>query len=204
MDITEAKDLIYWIIGILLTSVTAGILGIINVVRAGKLLPKDMKGADLSNKSKEVSIAEQYDELATRAAEKVLKMQERLDKVEGDSETMELGFVSLKKDYAELKEKIDTQAEIIEKQAIIIEEQSKRLDLQEKKIKDQQIEIELLKCELENAKAYNDALIEQMKIEKIIPVDLSSVKDIKDCEKIKDKKMTRVTKKERPDGNKAK
>lgn len=190
MEFSDIKELITWGIGLLATTVISLVLGVISIIRSGKLAPREIKGADLNNKSKEISIAEQYDILATKAAEKVLKMQERLDKIEEDSETLELGFVNLKKEYEDLKEQVEVQEGIISSQALIIEEQSKRLDLQEDKIKEQQEEITLLRCELENSRKHNLALMEQMRKESVRPVEISSI-ETEDCEKLKTKRKTK-------------
>lgn len=136
-------------------------------------MPKEIKSADLDNRSKEVSIANQYDELATKAAEKTLKTQERLTKIEDD--------------YNNLSIKVTAQEEIMRQQAIIIKEQSSRLDIQEKKIREQEEEITLLKCELNNAQIYNTALIQQMREQSIIPLEMDTVVS-EDCQKTKKRK----------------
>lgn len=172
---TQIKDIVGWIIGIVLLNISTVIASVIVWVKAIKMMPKEVKGADLNNISKEVSIASQYDELATKAAEKTLKMQERLSKLE--------------EDYEKLNDKVDEQDSIIKEQAQIIKEQSLRLDAQDTKIKEQEEEIELLKCELNNAQSYNSALIQQMKDKNIIPIE-NTATNPKDCKKTKNKKIT--------------
>lgn len=173
------QDLIVWIIGALLINLSTLAISIISWVKSAKMMPKEIKGADLNNISKEISIANQYDELATKAAEKALKLQERLDKIEDD--------------YDSLSEKVDAQDIIIKQQAAIIKEQSARLDAQDTKIKEQEEEIENLKCELNNSQLYNYALISQMKEKNIIPVEISSL-NVRDCKKrTKEKKLKENT-----------
>jgi len=162
MDFSEIRDLIGWGIGIFATSLIALIMGIINIVKSGKMLPSELKGADLNNKSKEVSLADQYDILATKAAEKVLKMQERLDKIDEDSSIMRGNFEAMQEDYEKLKDKVETQDCIIKKQELLIKEQGKRLDMQDNTIDGQKKEIETLTNKLNEAEKRNSELIKQL------------------------------------------
>jgi len=152
MDITQVQGLVGWIIGILATSVVSGIIGIISIVRAGKMLPKDLRGADLENRSREVGIADQYEELAERAAQKTIKLQNRLDVYENGQLQLEAG-------QADLKRQLESQNEVIERQAETIEG---------------------LICEINNYKTYTNALIEQIKEAQLIPIDMDSL-DLEDC-----------------------
>lgn len=183
MELT--KEVIVWILVVIGTNLSAVILAVLSWIKAAKMIPREIKGSDLDNRSKEVSIADQLDELATRAADKAIKSQERLDKLESD--------------YDLLKDKVQTQDDIIKDQADIINKQSIRLDLQEKKIMEQEEEITLLKCELNNAQLYNQALISQMREKSIIPIELESISP-EDCQHKLDErnksKITRKTKKE--------
>lgn len=175
-DPSTLQELIQWFIGVLVVSLISSITGIISIIKAGKMVPREIKGADLNNKSKEVSIADQYDILATKAAEKTLKMQDRLDKLETD--------------YDALEDTIRRQADIIEKQNV-------RLDAQEQKIMEQDVEIDKLKCELNNSEQYNKALIQQMREQKLIPLEKESIQ-IEDCkEKVitKKREITKARKK---------
>ena len=65
MEITEAQNIIGWLLGVLAVGIISIITGIYSIIRSGKLMPKELKGVDLDNRSKEVSIADQLDELAT-------------------------------------------------------------------------------------------------------------------------------------------
>lgn len=219
MDVQGTQELIYWIVGILLTSVTAGILGIINVVRAGKLLPRDMKTADLTNTSKEITVVDQYRDLTERLTERVVKLQDSLEEerslsasklflLQSQVDKNEESYINLNKEYYEIKIKIETQKRIIEEQTTIISEQNKRLDLQERKITDQQVEIEVLRCELEKAKKQNLKLVKQIKSGSIVELGLENIMtgDNTECNKEvnvkKIKSSSVVTKEEKNDGNK--
>lgn len=168
------QDLITWIIGALLINIVTLGVSIISWIKSAKMMPKEIKGAELNNISKEISIANQLDELATKAADRTLKTQSRLDKLELD--------------YENLEAKVKEQDEIIRTQNNTIKEQTGRLDMQDKKMKEQEDEIEFLKCELKNSKLYNQSLINQMREKNIIPIDIAVIQ-AEDCEKKKRKKM---------------
>ena len=156
MEITEAQNIIGWLLGVLAVGIISIITGIYSIIRSGKLMPKELKGVDLDNRSKEVSIADQLDELATKAAEKTLKTQEKYDRLE------EL--------YCSLEIRVNEQDKVILNQNSLIGEQTNRLDIQEIKIREQDEEIFILKEELEGAKLYNETLIKQMQEAGVIPL----------------------------------
>lgn len=85
MNPENTQNIIGWVVGLVATSGIAIIIGIINIIKSGTMIKRDVRGADLSNKSKEVSLAEQYETLTNRATQKVLDMQERLDSIENQS-----------------------------------------------------------------------------------------------------------------------
>lgn len=163
MDITQVKDLIGWVLGVFVVGVISTITGVYNIIKAGRMLPKEMKNADLDNKEKEISIAGKMDEIATKAVDKTIKTQDRLDRLEGL--------------YESLKDKVVEQEGIIEEQAKVIQEQKERLDKQEEVIED-------LRCELTITKAHNSALIQQLLDEKLEPVRVESL-DIPELKKQK-------------------
>jgi hypothetical protein len=165
MDFSNAKELI----AIFATSVISLVLGIISIIRSGRMLPKDIKGAelanegtDLNNKDKEISIAQKYETLADRASDKVIAMQKQLNENTEQSIILSGKMSILQTQYEILKEKLENQELIIQQQSLIIEEQSKRIDLQDKKIKEQQEEIALLRCELNKTKVHNSNLRNQI------------------------------------------
>jgi len=166
MDITQVQDVAGWLIGIFATSIVTGIIGVISIIRAGKMLPKDLRGADLDNREKEIDIADKYELLADKAAQKVVRLQERLDDYEANQNKLKLGQVNL-------QSQIDVQAKTIQSQAVTIEKQ-------EAKIENQDIRIETLTCELSNYKIYTNELINQLKDARIVPIDIEDL-DLKDC-----------------------
>ena len=117
MDITEIKDLIAWIIGLSATSVVALVVGVISIVRAGKLLPREVRGVDLDNRMKEADLALKMEGAADRALAKSQTMQMRLDTIEIKYDTLE--------------DRVREQDKIIAAQTKIIEEQVSRLSAQE-------------------------------------------------------------------------
>ena len=145
---------VFWIITSVITTISSIVLGAITWIKSAKLMPKELTKAELENKQAEVTLADRYEELAQRAAEKAVNLQGRLDNHE--------------KDIDQLKLTIKTQSEIIT-------EQSLRLDRQDLRIKDQEVEIVSLVKDLNLAKAYNFALINQMKDENLIPLEISTI-----------------------------
>ena len=156
MEITETQNIIGWLTGVLAVGIISIITGVYSIIKSGRMLPKELKGADLENRSKEVSIADQLDELATKAAEKTLKTQEKYDKLE--------------ERYCLLEDRVTEQDKVINHQNALIKEQTIRLDAQEVKVKEQDDEIYLLREELEGAKLYNESLIKQMQEAGVIPL----------------------------------
>jgi len=154
MDNIPEISPVFWMITTAITTLSSVVLGIITWVKSAKLMPKELTKADLENRKAEVSLADQYEIMATRAAEKAVNMQSRLTKNE--------------EDIASMKAKIQDQSEIIKAQSI-------RLDAQDKKITDQEAEIFSLGKELNLAKAYNTALISQMKKENLVPLEISEI-----------------------------
>jgi hypothetical protein len=134
--------------------VFTGAIALIDFIKKSKMLKKDLKAADLDNKNKELEIAEQMEGMATRAIERAMGTQERLDKLEAD-------YLELKSNYLGLKDKVEKQDIIIAEQVEIIEE---------------------LTCDLENNKLYNSALIKQMQDAEIIPIGIETL-PIKDYNK---------------------
>lgn len=166
MDITQVQDFLGWIIGIFATSVVTGIVGIIAIIKSGKMLPKDLRSADLENREKEVDIADKYEILAEKAAQKAIQLQERLDSYESIQ-------LKIKKDHSSLESKVNNQEKIMEKQSLIIEQQALKLEAQE-------VQIASLICELNNYKIYTRELISQLTQAKLVPIDMENL-DLEDC-----------------------
>ena len=162
MGIAEVTELFKWVIGIGVLAILSSIASIIGIVRSGRMLPLEVKGAVLDNKEKEVTIADKFEDIANKAADKALKAQGSLD---------------------ELEELMNTKLKILED----------KIDNQNLKIAEQETEIASLKCEINNYKLYTSALIEQLRIANIIPVEISSL-DLEDCRPVDKLKVKRNAK----------
>ena len=169
MDITQIQGLIYWVIGIFGLSLVSLITGVYAIIRSGKMLPKELKGADLNNEGKEVDIAKLYKGLAAETALETLEVNKRLKALE---------------------DKVENQEGIIKNQASTIIIQSDRLDMQDKKIEQQDEIIFILECKLNNSEQYNKALIEQMQKERITPMSNVNM-GMADCDKLSKTKKNR-------------
>ena len=159
MDTSTWQGIVGWIIGIGASSVIAIIVGIISIIRSGKMLPKDLKGADLGNEEKEANLAKTYKMIATEAAQEALEINKRVSVLE----------------------------EQVHKQSVVIMEQAETIRLQGERITAQDEIIETLECKLSNSEEYNRILIEQMQREKITPTPKINLR-LKDCNKNKNKK----------------
>jgi uncharacterized coiled-coil protein SlyX len=160
MDITQITELVKWVIAIGFAGIISTITGIILIVKAGKMLPRELRGVDLDNKGKEVSIADQFEDIATKAADKAIKAQGELDLLEQ----------RMNSKISSLEEKIDNQNTIIE---------------------DNRSEIAALKCEINNYKIYVDALIKQLRMANIVPVELADL-NLEDCKPSKPKRKKSI------------
>ena len=153
----------------LATNFSALIGGIIAIVRSAKFLPKEGKKADLENRSKEISIADQYDDIATKATARATEWQTRLEKLETD-------YGVLKDQYSTLSLKVMQQDETIRQQRLTIEEQDKRIALQNVKINEQDELISTLRLDLDSAQEHNLRLISQLQERDITPSEKPKLK----------------------------
>lgn len=167
MDIENIQSLIGWVVGVGIAGIISTIVGVISIIRSGKMLPRDLKSADLENKIRETNLADQYEEIADRAAEKASRMQEKFEVLE------------VKLD--EFKNQLEEQSKIITSQAETIRIQSERIDAQD-------IEIDKLKCEKNNSDIYIQELINQIEHARIVPVNPKDISSIKNCDKLSRKK----------------
>jgi hypothetical protein len=164
------QNLLEFIIALVFMNLSAIAIAIVTWRKSTKMLPKELQGVELDNRGKELNLANQYDQIAQKAADKALKVQERLDKLEGDHEILE--------------KKVSEQADVIAQQATVIEAQSERMNAQEE-------EIAGLICELNNYKEYTSSLIDQMKQANIVPVE-RNITTMEDCkEKVKKSKKAK-------------
>jgi hypothetical protein len=157
------QNLLEFIVALVFMNLSAIVIAVIAWRKSSKMLPKELKGADLENRTKELELADRYDSIAQKAADKAIKLQERLD-------TLESGQLIL-------KIKVDEQAILITQQTTVIEAQSERMNSQEE-------EIAALVCELSNYRDYTNALIEQIKEANITPLDMKILPTIKDCNEV--------------------
>lgn len=153
------------------TGISALIVSIITWIKNARMMPRDEKKADLENKSKEISIVAQYEEMATKAAEKALAAQERLNKIEDELERM-------REEIDALQTKISEQDKIIKQQAAIIEQQEARLNAQQAQIASQEETINTLRNDLNISIQYSLNLINKMKDSGIVPEDMPKLTSI--------------------------
>ena len=158
------QTLINWVATVFVTSVITIIGSIIMWVKAVKMMPKEAKGLDLDNKGKEASVADQFNDIAIKAAEQAVNLQTKLMKLEGE-------YTSLKTAHEKLNEKVLSQDLIINEQARMLENNAIRLQEQENKMLEQDEIINELKFDLNVSQQYNSELIAQMKKANIIPLE---------------------------------
>jgi chromosome segregation ATPase len=108
MDTAQIIELSKWVIAIGIGAIVSTITGVILIIKAGKMMPKDLRSADLTNKEKEADVAAKMNDLADKAAEKAVNLQGKLDELEKK-------YDSLKVDYDSLKEKVVSQENLINK-----------------------------------------------------------------------------------------
>jgi uncharacterized coiled-coil protein SlyX len=162
VDIGQIQGLVGWIIGVGITGLISIIIGIISIVRSGKMLPKDLKSADLANDQREADIAKIYKGIAAETAMETIEVNKRLSILE----------------------------ERVHNQDIIIMEQNETIREQGEKIAAQDEIISILRCKLDNSEKYNKALIEQMQREKMTPISPVNM-NLPDCEEISKVKKKR-------------
>lgn len=166
---SDAQGFLSWLIPLLATSGIALILGLINLFKSGASVKKEIRSIELENRKRELDISAKVDELSSRNAEKALKTQETLDLVQARLLVLCDDHEKLKKEYEVLKADNQKLMEIVE---------------------NQKKEIDILVCELNNHKAYINALISQMEKAKLTPIKMENL-TLPDCDGIKDKKKTR-------------
>lgn len=159
MDIAQWQNLIGWIIGVAAVGVLSLIGSLFAIIRSGKMLPKDLKGADIKNEQDEANLAQTYKAIATEAAQDALSLNQRLSDLE-------------------IK---------VHEQDILIMQQAETIKLQGEQIAAQDEIIAVLQCKLSNSEKYNKKLIEQMQREKITPIPTVNMY-LEDCDKAKGKK----------------
>jgi uncharacterized coiled-coil protein SlyX len=162
MELTQ--ELINLVTGVLISSIIAIIGAVFTWIRAAKMMPKEAKGMDLDNLGKEASVADQFNDIANKAAEQAVNLQTKLLRLEND-------YNMLKFAHDELNSKVVAQDLTIKEQAIVIDNNNIRLNEQEIKMCEQDEVINELKFDLGVAQQYNSELIVQMKNANLIPLE---------------------------------
>lgn len=158
----ESPEGINWITAFIITNSVTIIGAIFIWIRAVKMMPKEVKGAELDNKGKEASVADQFNTIALKAAEQAVALQARLGRIEGD-------YNILKTAHDLLSVKVVEQDTALRDQARTIEAQTARLNQQDIKIIEQDELITSLRFDLDATTEYNSVLLAQMKEKNIIP-----------------------------------
>lgn len=158
----STQGLINWILVVVFTNLAAIGTAILAFVKASKMIPKEVEGAELDNKGKEASVADQFNEIALKAAEQAVVLQDRLLRIEGD-------YNMLKSAHDELARKVVMQDVTIKEQARTIDTQTIRLNQQGTKLTEQDELIASLRFDLDATTEYNETLIRQLKAKNITP-----------------------------------
>lgn len=158
------KELVTWLLLIVATNLSAVILAIMSWVKAAKMIPRDIKAADLDNQAKEGSVADQFNTIAIKAAEQATILQGRLLRIEGD-------YNILKSAHDELVKKVILQDIALKEQLRTVEAQTARINQQDGKISEQEELISSLRFDLNATTEYNYILIAQMKEKNLVPVE---------------------------------
>lgn len=166
------QELITWIIVVVLTNLATIITSIFTWIRSSKMMPKELKATDLDNMGKEASVAGQFNDIATKAAEQAVNLQSKLMQIEQS-------YNDLKDAYDELNDRVANQEAIIQEQAKIIEHSNIRLNEQETRMSEQDEIINELKFDLNVAQQYNSELISQMRLKNLIPIEPPKRKYVK-------------------------
>jgi chromosome segregation ATPase len=163
------------IIFLIFTNISALAASIISLIRSSKLLPKELENATLDVKEREISLAEQYENMMQKSVTDKKEILSQLD-------TLEHSYSSLKNVVAdklllieEQEIRISAQDEKIEELSKKIRSQDTRIRNQNTKIRKQAEEITVLTKQLDRMERYNCALIEQMKNANIVPLDISEI-----------------------------
>jgi chromosome segregation ATPase len=154
-----------------LSGISALIISILTWIKSAKLMPKEVKKADLENEIKEATIAEQYQNIITKEIQKSLSYQDRISSLEKE-------FSDLRSQIFELSKKVKEQEDIIAHQTEIIEQQNARLNAQQAQIASQEETINTLKNDLNISIQYSLNLINRMKDSGIVPEEMPKLSSI--------------------------
>lgn len=155
MDVT--KDIVAWIIGIGAASVLSLITGIFAIFRSGKMLPKEIEGADLNNKKTETEILQKMQDMLKNAINDTAEWQNKFDKLDDE-------FRQTRCELENIKEKSL--------------EQNDRIIALEALSKSQKDEIIALTTEVNNYSLWTNALVKQLEIAELKPVKMEDVEGV--------------------------
>jgi len=170
-----------WFIGSGAISIIAIVTGVIAIIKSGKMLPKELEGADLSNKEKDVDIASKMDDLLTNAIAKAVDWQAKFDKLDCEAR--------------ENKVKLDTALAMADSQGKLITIQGERILALETLSEKQKDEIVELTTEVSNYSLWTNALVAQLerallkpvRMEEVTGVDIAAIRGKSDGRKPKPK-----------------
>ena len=161
MDITKITD---WVIGSLIVGILLIVTNIISIIRAGKMMPKELKGAELSNKEAEIDIVSKMDATLSNSIERALNLQSKLD--------------DLDKKLRDQNDEICDLGKKIESQNDIIKIQGDKIIALEHLSKSQKEEIDLLTTEVNNYSLWTNALVDQLQNVDLKPIKMEDVEGI--------------------------
>lgn len=162
MELTE--ETVRVLVAFIITNSIAIVGAIFAWVRAIKMIPKEVKGAELDNMGKEASVADKFNDIALKAAEQTVNLQAKLISIE-------VSYNMLKAAHDELAIRVVNQDMTMKEQARTIEAQTARLNQQGNKINEQEELIASLRSDLDATNAYASALVEQMKSANLVPLE---------------------------------
>jgi hypothetical protein len=160
LEITT-QNLVIWFIVTGGISIISIITGIITIIKSGKMLPKELDGADLSNKEKDVDIASKMDDLLTNAIAKAVDWQGKFDRLDAESRDNKI--------------KLDTALAMVDSQGKLITIQGERILALEALSETQKCEIIELTTEVSNYALWTTALVKQLEIAELKPVRMEEV-----------------------------
>ncbi len=162
LEITQ--NLVVWIIGTGIGSVVSIIIGVIAIIRSGKMLPKELEGADLNNKEKDVDIASKMDDLLTNAIAKALDWQAKFDKLDNEARDNTV--------------KLNTVQATADSQGKLLAIQGERILALETLSETQKCEIVELTTEVNNYSLWTNALVAQLERALLKPVRMEEVSGV--------------------------
>lgn len=160
---------------LILTNLIALGASAISLIKSSKLLPKEIADKDLDIKEREMSLAEKYENMMLKSAEDKKEVLGQLDILEHSYTTLKSVVAEKLLLIEEQEQRLNVQEEKITELNNKIKGQDTKIRNQNTKIRKQTEEIISLTKQLDRMERYNCALVEQMKKENIIPIDISEI-----------------------------